>query len=94
MKPLEIIVEFRKGAGMLKQVGMQLPSKHFEAGDWRQTQKMARKTETSRIPSMRSVGAIRGEGLVIVLKPEIGGVIRNLDMPTSVFLISGRGSAD
>jgi hypothetical protein len=40
------------------------------------------------------VGAIRGEGLVIVLKPEIGGVIRNLDMPTSVFLISGRGSAD
>jgi len=35
-----------------------------------------------------SVGAINGDGIALELKAEIGGVIRNCEIPACVFLIS------
>jgi hypothetical protein len=40
------------------------------------------------------VGAIKGEGLAIELNDKIGGVVRNLEMPPSAFLISEKGRTD
>lgn len=50
-------------------------------------------TGTSWIPIIRSLGAIKGEGLGNDFNADIGGVIKNLDIPAWVDLISVRERA-
>ena len=48
---------------------------------------------TSWIPIIRSLGAIKGEGLGNDFNADIGGVVRNLEIPAWVDLISMRERA-